>query len=180
MKVTVHRPSTSPHSDLVYLLVTGLAFTQTGCGPHQRSATGNDKARVTTPVPARNDARDATASTPPDRVTGTVLDLGSYAPLAGRTVAIGGRKTITDAKGTFVFDGVPPVYDATIAEPGGITATRYLGLSRRDPILAHQHVAVCKTGQRLNPLERGGRRGRPFCQVVSGAPCTLLAHHASS
>jgi hypothetical protein len=64
--------------------------------------------------------------------------LASYEPLAGRTVAIDGRITLTDASGTFLFDGVAPVYDLTVVEQGGTAATVYHGLRRRDPLLVHR------------------------------------------
>jgi hypothetical protein len=119
---------------------TALAITLAGCGPHQRSPTGKDNPRTVTSTPARIDAHDAIAPTSPDRVAGTVIEVQSHAPLAGRTVAIGGRQTITDANGTFVFDDVARVYDVTIVEPGAATATCYQGLSRRDPILVHKRL----------------------------------------
>lgn len=69
-------------------------------------------------------------------VTGRVVGVPGN-PLAGLTVAIGERTTVTDANGRFSVSEVTPPYDLTLVAPGtpplvGI----YQGLTRPDPTLA--------------------------------------------
>jgi hypothetical protein len=120
------------------LLPTAVALTLAGCAPRKRLGTGDHP--ETAASRTRYQAPGAVGPTPAARVTGTVLDLESYEPLAGRTVAFWGRTTLTDASGTFVLEDVPPVYDTTIVEPDGTTATLYRGLRRRNPILMHRKM----------------------------------------
>jgi hypothetical protein len=57
-------------------------------------------------------------------------------PLAGVTVAIGTKTTLTDADGHFSIPGVTPPYDLTLVAPGDPPmAGVYQGLTRPDPTL---------------------------------------------
>ena len=102
------------------------------------------------------------------RVDGTVVDFISRVPLGGRVVAVGNRRTVTDARGAFALEGVPRVYDLIIADGDGRAASVYLGLTRRDPLLVHwprakkhewsDHAATVTgsfTGQGAFPLPEG-------------------------
>ncbi len=74
---------------------------------------------------------------PPAEVTvaGRVLGVPGN-PLAGVTVAIGTRTTLTDADGHFSIPGVTPPYDLTLVAPGDPPmAGVYQGLTRPDPTL---------------------------------------------
>jgi hypothetical protein len=98
------------------------------------------------------------------RVDGRVVDLWSRQPLAGRLVAIGPSRAITDAAGRFTLDGVAARYDAVVVEPDRASASVYRGLRRRDPLLVHRsieksermHVAdIVGTLSGGGPLETG-------------------------
>jgi hypothetical protein len=98
-----------------------------------------------------------TAST----VSGVVVD-AEHSPLAGRTVAIGERRTTTDAHGCFEFGDVPPTYEVAIVEPNGAEVTVYQGITRRDPLLYHEGGIHEQPAARAH---RGQISGR-----VSGGP----------
>ena len=71
-------------------------------------------------------------------VSGTVVDRTTSRPLAGRKVVIGSNIVSTNAEGHFTVANAPAVYDAIVVDPDGATVSVYLGLTRRDPLLAHQ------------------------------------------
>lgn len=86
-------------------------------------------ARVATePSPAIG--RDA------DSVRGRVVATSGLG-LPGQWVEIGGETVISGLDGGFVFRHVPRVYNVKISDRRGGKATAYLGLTRRDPVLAH-------------------------------------------
>jgi len=70
-------------------------------------------------------------------VQGTVLAMAWGRGAPGRTVVVAGQRTVTDSRGGFSFEYVPPTYDAMVAEPDGMQISVYYGLTRRDPILSH-------------------------------------------
>jgi hypothetical protein len=57
--------------------------------------------------------------------------------VAGRTVTVESRRTSTDRTGRFSLGSVPAVYDLVVTEPDGSGIVIYLGLSRREPVVAH-------------------------------------------
>jgi hypothetical protein len=71
-------------------------------------------------------------------VVGRVVDLWTRRPLAGRLVAIGRARAVTDGDGRFTIAGVPERYDAAVVEPDRAAASVYRGLRRRDPLLVHR------------------------------------------
>jgi hypothetical protein len=101
----------------------------TGFGPGCRSARAPSAANV-----AERALTDSSC------VAGQVVDLRNHRPLAGRLVAIGPKRAVTDADGRFTLAGVPDRYDAVVVEPDRATASVYRGLRRRNPLLVHRSL----------------------------------------
>jgi hypothetical protein len=94
--------------------------------------------RSTRAPAAVNEAAQGASPGVAGAVAGRVVDLRTHRPLAGRTVAIGAVRAVTDQDGRFNVAGVPASYDATVVEPDRATASVYRGLHRRDPLLVHR------------------------------------------
>ncbi len=71
-------------------------------------------------------------------IVGTVLDFGTFRPLADRRVSIGSRTATTDGQGRFTLIDIPATYDVVVRDREGSTISVYRGLSRRDPVLPHK------------------------------------------
>lgn len=81
-------------------------------------------ATPTTPPPAPTDAPSSSRPTPVPlgRITGTVIDTVSGAPMVGARVYVGGAQVRTDENGNYLRDGLPAG-----------TYTLWLGLDRGRP-----------------------------------------------
>lgn len=64
----------------------------------------------------------------------------SLEEVAGRTIVVGNQRTSTDRHGRFSLGDVPAVYDLVVIEPDRALMVLYLGLSRRDPVMAHAEL----------------------------------------
>jgi hypothetical protein len=71
-------------------------------------------------------------------IAGTVINQRSHFPLVGFAVWLGAQKRPSDSAGKFTFDGAPARYDLMIVDPDGAAISIYRGLTRRDPLLAHE------------------------------------------
>jgi len=89
-------------------------------------------------------------------VTGVLVDLITARPLLGRTVVIGGQSVTTDADGQFAVPAVDVPYQALVVEPDGLAVSVYEGLTRRDPVLAHQGTAIREYGATVQGDVSGG------------------------
>ena len=64
--------------------------------------------------------------------------LGTWAAgVADRTIVVGSQQTSTDQTGAFSLSDVPATYDLSVIEKDGARVSLFLGLSRRDPVVAH-------------------------------------------
>ncbi len=68
-------------------------------------------------------------------LAGRVVDQRGQ-PVPGALVRVGGRSTASDGLGRFTFDGVTTPYDIDVVQTDLRIAYRYVGLTRRDPIIS--------------------------------------------
>jgi hypothetical protein len=130
-----------PRAGAVHYCARVLVAATAACGP------GNAASRVTAPESGAypSDAslggehQVANAPNSGSAVNGTVLDIETNRPLAGRSVSIGLRRTQTDANGRFTIAKAPAIYDVVVVDPDGSMISVYRGVRRRDPILSHKH-----------------------------------------
>lgn len=70
-----------------------------------------------------------------DDLRGAVVDDGSFLPVAGAEVVVGGARATTDLDGKFSLPRVPAVYEAVVISADRAVVSIYRGLRRRDPLL---------------------------------------------
>jgi len=121
-----------------------------------------------------------------------VVDFATKRALPGRLVVINGHQTTTDDHGTFVLDGVAPIYDAVVIEPDASTATVYEQLGRHNPVLPHTSsilsgsttyagwVAGTLSGGSAYPLHSGDRVDTYFFSALANGSLILAGGVPSS
>jgi hypothetical protein len=110
-----------------------------GCGSSAESRLADAGVASAREAAAVQEAALADSSDSMD-VHGSVVDLVTSRPLAGRAVVISGARTTTDDNGLFQLTSVPAVYDVTVVDPDGSTVSIYQGLTIRNPVLPHAGV----------------------------------------
>jgi hypothetical protein len=100
-------------------------------------------------------------------VSGTVVDFATSRPLAQRTVSVGGKNAMTDAKGQFTLTSVPSTYDAVVTDPDGTTISIYQRLSRRDPLLPHNSLPARATNSAILGGDVSGGGNYPLATTDS-------------
>jgi hypothetical protein len=91
---------------------------------------------------AKDDGSGGRTDTPPvedggTRITGKVVDAATGRGLAGRTVALAGKKATTNVSGAFGLDIVADSYDVVVTDPDGASVSIFKGLTRREILLPH-------------------------------------------
>ncbi len=129
-----------------------------GTGPRKRSLWGAAGSRFrlscSRPDAANDEASGGASDSPEGKTAAPPLakggpGRGSTAAVHGRflatsatcaadsAIAVGGRQTSTDQTGAFSLSSVPATYDLSVIDKDGAKVTLFLGLSRRDPVVAH-------------------------------------------
>ena len=86
-------------------------------------------------APATSASRPSRDSTIHGRFIGS-----SATSVAGRKVVVGSQRASTDQTGNFSLKNIPATYDLAVIERDEALVSLYLGLSRRDPTVAHSQL----------------------------------------
>jgi hypothetical protein len=116
-----------------------------------------------TPKPREHDSDDDTP-VPPGRITGTVIDLTSGAPVPGIAVMVGDVRVVTDANGNYDRNGLPPgnyMVTLVLAESQGAPAQNPIAIELAPGATVVQHL--------------GFRSPAPAVATPSATPVVVLA-----
>jgi len=115
-----------------------------------------------TPKPKDNDSDDDTP-VPPGRITGTVIDLTSGAPVPGIAVMVGDVRVVSDANGNYDRNGLPP---------GSYTVTLVLAEGQGTPAQAPITIDLAAGATVVQHL--GFRSPAPAVAAPSATPAVVL------
>jgi hypothetical protein len=127
-----------------------------------------------------SDAFDAAEDVFVDRTVRGTLKTPRGQPVEGITVLIGQSTTVSNARGEFTFDNVPPTYDLLIlpnASKGAITTQVYIGLTSRRPFgrVVVGETFLRTTVQGMLSIQGSGPPGypqQPFQRTAVGFKAT--------
>lgn len=99
-----------------------------------------------TPTPPPTEAEETTTrrrTIAPGRITGTIIDLTTSAPMPGVAVRVGDRILVSDANGNYDRSGLPPgTYDVVLAMPAdwGTPAQTLIRIELAEGATVVQHL----------------------------------------